>query len=97
MTKKYIERICKNCKLYDSENSVCSVVILHEGRRINIPTDPEDVCFFEHQYFDPTTRAIEDFNEIQEVKFWVENDKGERTGGNGVVKIEYPDDFFGDD
>jgi len=94
--KKKIEPICKNCRLYNPARGLCSVVILHEGERVNIPVDPTDQCFFEQQYFDPTTGAIEDFNEIKQVKFWVENDKGQKTNKDGVVKIEYPEGFFGD-
>ena len=33
-------------------------------------------------------------DEIKEVKFWVENEKGEKIDGNGIVKIEYPKGFF---
>jgi hypothetical protein len=94
--KKKIEPICKNCRLYNPARGLCSVVILHEGERVNIPVDPNDQCFFEQQYFDPTTGSFEDFNEVKEVKFWVENDKGQKTNKDGVVKIEYPEGFFGD-
>lgn len=95
--KKTIERICKNCKLFDAKSRVCAVIILHEGKRRNLPTDAEDKCFFEQGYFDPTTRAIEDFaGEIQEVKFWVEDENGEKTRGDGKVMIQYPENFFPD-
>lgn len=92
--KKYIERICSNCKLFNK--GFCAVIILHEGERIKLPVDPGDACFFEGEYFDPTTKAMESFAEdIQEVKFWVENEKGEKIDGNGIVKIEYGEGFFG--
>ena len=94
--RKQIERICKNCKLFDATNHLCHVVILHEGQRVKLPVDEEDACFFEEQYFDPTEKAMTDFAEdIQQVRFWVEDDKGERTNGNGTVKVEYPEGFFG--
>lgn len=94
---KTIARICKNCKLFDPNKSQCSVVILHEGQRIKLPMDPDDSCFFEEQYFDPTTKSLEDFaNEIQEVKFWVEDEHGKKTDKDGKVKVEYPIGFFGD-
>lgn len=93
---KYIQRICNNCKLFNPHSSECSVVILHEGERHRIPVDPQDECFFEGMYFDPTTKAMEDFaGDIKEVKFWVENEKGEKTNKNGTVKMEYPEGFFG--
>lgn len=93
--KKPVEEICQNCKLYNPSRGVCSVVILHEGERVNIPVDPTDKCFFEQSYFDPMTGKEENLNVIQEVKFWVENDKGEKTNKDGTVKIEYPEGFFG--
>ena len=96
MKKHKIKRICGNCKLFDPSHLECSVVILHEGQRLRLPVDAIDPCFYEGQYFDPTTKAVENFNEIKEVKFWVENAKGEKTDGNGVVRIEYPSEFFGD-
>lgn len=96
MGKKNVERICKNCKLYDPKTSECSIVILFEGQRTRVPVLAHEPCFFEGQYFDPTTKSLESFTEeVQEVKFWVEDDKGKKTDGNGTVKIEYPEGFFG--
>lgn len=87
--KKRVERICGNCKLYNAQRGVCSIVVLFNGERHHVPVDPDDSCFYEEgQGF------IED---VKEVKFWVENEKGEKTDGNGVVKIEYPEGFFGED
>lgn len=93
--KKKIDRICKNCRLYDPANSECKVVILHEGSRINLPVEAKDRCFFEQEFFDPEVGDFVDFNEIKEVKFWVEDDKGQKAN-QGTVKIEYPEGFFGD-
>lgn len=98
MVKRSIERICKNCKLFNPKNKECSVVILFEGQRHHIPVDAEDACFFEAEHFDPTIQAMDNFaQDIQEVKFWVEDEKGQKTSGDGTVKIEYPDGFFGED
>lgn len=95
---KNIEKICGNCRLFNEAAGECSIVVLHEGERLKIPVDPEDSCFFEGEYFDPSTKAIENFSEdIKEVKFWVENEQGEKTNGDGVVKMEYPEGFFGKD
>jgi hypothetical protein len=97
-TKKEIKKICMNCKLFDAENSTCAVVVLHEGQRLRLPVSAEDACFFEGQYFDPTTQAKQSFaDEIKQVRFWVENKDGEKTDGDGIVKIEYPEGFFGVD
>jgi len=35
-------------------------------------------------------------DDIKEVKFWVENEQGEKTAGDGIVKMEYPEGFFGE-
>jgi hypothetical protein len=35
--------------------------------------------------------------EIKQVRWWVEDEKGNPTTGDGVVKIEYPQEFFGKD
>jgi hypothetical protein len=35
--------------------------------------------------------------EVKQVRWWVEDEKGKPTEGDGVVKIEYPEDFFGKD
>lgn len=92
---KPIERICKNCKLFDPSKGSCSVVILHEGEKIKLPVDPEDPCFFEEEYFDPITQSTNNFSdEIQEIKFWVEGPDGQKTDKNGIVKIEYPENLF---
>lgn len=94
--KKRVERICKNCKLFNPATSECAIVVLHEGKRHRLPVLANDPCFFEGQYFDPTTEGGENFvDDIKEVKFWVENDRGEKTRGNGTVKMEYPEGFFG--
>jgi hypothetical protein len=91
MAKK-VEKICKNCKLYDRANNECSIIILHEGQKLKLPVLPQDTCFFEGQYFDPTTKAMEDFTgSVDQVKFWVEDKEGKKTDGNGTVKIEYPE------
>lgn len=91
--KKEVERICGNCKLFNAQRGVCSIVILMNGERQHVPVDADDPCFFDDM---PGTGQgfIED---IKEVKFWVENEKGEKTDGDGIVKMEYPEGFFGED
>jgi hypothetical protein len=94
--RKKNEPICGNCKLFDASKHQCRVVILHEGNRVNLPVDPQDPCFFEQTYFDPVTGQEESFNEIKQVRFWVEDNEGKPIDGNGTVKMEIPEDFFGD-
>jgi dipeptidase len=95
MFNKKIEKKCKNCKLYDSSRGECRVIILFEGQKINVPVAPDDECLYEQDYFNPLTKSVEKFSDdIKEVKFWVENEKGEKIDGNGIVKMEYPEGFF---
>lgn len=90
------EPFCKNCLLYNFEKRHCSVVVIHEGTRMNPPTEPEDHCIFEDQY-----RSINDDKkveiwspEVQQVRMWVEDPVTGKPAENGVVKIEYPVGFF---
>jgi hypothetical protein len=95
--KKQVERICRNCKLFDASKSECAIVVLHEGQRHRLPVLAHEPCFFEGAYFDPTTKAVEDFaGDIKEVKFWVEDKHGQKTDGDGTVKMEYPEGFLAD-
>ncbi len=90
-----LERICKNCGLYNKKNGFCQVWILHEGRKIQLPMEPTDPCFFEQPYTDPKTGETSTLAEdIQQVRMWVEDERGTPTAGNGTVKIEYPVGFF---
>jgi hypothetical protein len=108
MTKhKNLMPICKNCQLYNPSEGKCSVIILYGGEKITIPVDPDDECFFENKFVATKVKELngkevhkhEVFvpaEDIKQVKFWVEDPKtGEKTKGDGVVKIEYPEDFFG--
>ena len=92
MAKK-VEKTCKNCQLYNQKSGECSVIVLHEGEKINIPVDPEDACFFENEFIEKY-KPIQD---VKQVKLWVEDPKtGEKTT-DGVVKREYPTAFFGEE
>lgn len=90
---KNIKKICDNCQLYDPEKGECSVVVLHEGEKIFIPVDPKDTCFFENEFIEKDGyKPIED---VKQVKIWVEDEKTGEKAEEGIVKIEYPPDFFG--
>lgn len=82
--KKKIEKICNNCMLYNRSNSTCKIACLIEGKEYHMPVDPGDKCHMEQLGI-----------EIKQVRWWVEDDDGNPTDGNGTVKIEYPSDFFG--
>ena len=82
----YIEPICKNCRLFDPINNECKVVILWEGEKYNLPVSPNDRCHMDELGI-----------EVKQVRWWVEDPKtGEKTDGNGIVKMEYPEGFFGE-
>ena len=90
--KKKIEPICGNCRLFNKEARCCSVIVLHEGEKINIPVDAIDPCFFEEQYFDPITGRVENFNDIKEIKIWTEDENGKKSD-KGVVKMQVPNEL----
>ena len=95
--EKNIEQVCGNCKLYDPSKGVCRIVVLNEGQKDNIPVEPQDRCFFDDIYFDPVSHEKANLlDQVKQVRFWVEGKDGKKTDGNGTVKVEYPDGFFGD-
>lgn len=93
MSKKNrkIEPICKNCRLFNPDKNICRVIILHEGEKINLPVEENDLCFFENEFISIDNGTEEKFKlDVQEIKMWVEDPKtGEKTD-QGIVKIEYP-------
>lgn len=97
--KNKLEHKCKNCGLFDKGNGVCRVVVLHAGERILVPMLAEDDCFYENKFIainEDGTRE-EFIPEVDNVRFWVEDEEGKPTDGEGTVKIEYPDGFFGEE
>jgi len=92
--KRQVQHICNNCRLFNPQENNCKIVILHEGARAHVPVDPQDLCFYESLDGWSGEKFVED---VKEVKFWVENENGEKTDGNGTVKLEYPEGFFGDE
>ena len=96
--KKKPEPRCRNCKLYDWESKVCKVIILYEGNRINVPTEPNDLCLYEEKFIEilPDGKTKTFTPEVEQVRMWVEDPRtGKKTNKNGVVKIEYPEKFYG--
>ncbi len=91
--------ICRNCKLFDSKQKRCAVIILCNGEKFNLPVEADDACFYENEFLALNDdNQIESFKpEVQQVKFWVENERGEKTDKSGKVFIEYPEHFFGDE
>lgn len=84
MMKKTIEPICKNCLLFNAEKKECKVAILINGKEHHIPVDLNDRCHMDDLGI-----------EVQQVRWWTEDKNGKPTDGNGIVKIEYPEGFFG--
>ncbi len=81
---KTIEHICKNCRLFAPKEQICTVTVLAEGQKYNLPVSPYDSCHME-------SLGIE----VQQVRFWCENPETGEKAEKGIVKIEYPVGFFG--
>jgi hypothetical protein len=89
--KKKIEPICGNCRLFNEKTKRCSVVVLLEGQKINIPVDAEDKCFFETEF---VAKGDDVFKvEVNEIKMWTEDPKTGEKSDKGIVKIEYPEEL----
>lgn len=98
VAKRPIEKVCRNCLLYDGKKGLCRATILMEGQRINLPMYPNDPCFFEEEITVKNEKGevIDRFTpQVQEVKWWVEDPNTGKKSNKGVVKMEYPPDFFG--
>lgn len=96
MRKKKKEPYCKNCLLYNGVDGLCSVVVLYNGERMNLPVSAEDKCFFEEEFIAIDGDKVDKFKpEVQQVKWWCEDDSGKKSK-KGKVKIEYPTGFFGE-
>lgn len=86
------EPICKNCGLFDPKSKLCGVIILHENKKIHLPVDANDRCFFLEEI---KTEKETFIPEVQQLKMYTVDPKtGERTNKNGIVKIEGPEEFF---
>lgn len=82
--KKQIEKICGNCLLYNHEKKECKVAVLIEGQEFHMPVLPRDKCH------------LDELNiPVNQVRWWVEDENGNKVDGNGIVKVEYPAEFFG--
>jgi hypothetical protein len=83
--KKKIEQVCGNCLLYNPDKKECRVAILVDGREFHMPVFVTDACHMDALNIP-----------VQQVRWWVEDKDGKPTDGNGTVKIEYPEGFFGE-
>ncbi len=79
MSKK-VERICKNCILYNPKERVCGVTVLQEGEELELMTRPDDKCHWERVGLEINFDMI---GEIKEVKVWSDDTQG---------YIQYPED-----
>lgn len=89
---------CRDCKLYNKKQKYCTVIVLLDGEKINLPTDPGDACVFEEEYsyIDENGETQVWKPEVNEIKIWCENPVTGEKSDKGVVKIEYPKNFFPD-
>lgn len=42
-----MEKICKNCRLFNEQDGVCAVTVLVNGERYELPVAPSDRCHWE--------------------------------------------------
>ena len=84
--KKEIEQICGNCLLYNHQKKECKVAVLVEGKEYHMPVSPRDKCHMDELNIP-----------VQQIRWWVEDESGKKVDGSGIVKIEYPKEFFGDE
>lgn len=93
--KKKIKPICGNCLLFNGVKLECKIAILHEGKEWHVPVDPEDSCFFEDKFIDKKGKQFSIIDEVKQIRWFVEDPQtGKPTDGDGIVKIEYPEDLF---
>lgn len=70
-----MEKICKNCLLFDKEKQICKVAILIEGKKYNLPVFPEDKCHLDELKIP-----------VEQVRWFEEENNNKK-----IVKIEYPE------
>jgi hypothetical protein len=39
--------VCKDCKLYNAKQGICTVVVLDKGEKFELMTKPNDPCMWE--------------------------------------------------
>lgn len=79
-----MEPKCKNCLLFDRKNGICKVAILIKGEEFHMPVFPEDHCHMDELNIP-----------VEQVRWYVEDGNG-NPAEKGIVKIEYPANFFGE-
>jgi hypothetical protein len=80
-----MEPTCGNCLLFDRNKEICKVAILIEGKTMHMPVSAGDRCHMDELGIP-----------VEQVRWWVEDPKtGNAVDGDGTVKIEYPEGFFG--
>ena len=73
---KEVKAICKNCQLFMPETNQCGIVVVHEGKHLRLPVEPNDECFYKEEWFNPITNASENFNdEVKEIRMFEDNGK----------------------
>lgn len=84
MSDKKIKKTCGNCLLYNNEKKECKVSILINGEEFHMPVFINDKCHMDDLGIP-----------VQQVRWFVEDEDG-KPSEKGIVKIEYPIDFFGE-
>ena len=78
------QQICRTCGAYNKAKGECRVAILYGGTEFHMPVAAEDKC-----------HMLELGIPVDQVRWFVEDEDG-NPSKTGKVKIEYPENFFGD-
>lgn len=82
-----VEPKCKNCLLFNRTKKECKIVVMVDGKQYHMPVEPDDDCHFDAMNIP-----------VQQVRWWVEDPQtGKPTNSDGIVKVEYPVGFFGEE
>lgn len=72
------KKICKDCFLYNKKESVCSVSILYEGEKYEMPVKEYDYCFWEtiEEESEKLNPNEEGSIEIKQIRIWSDGKNG---------------------
>lgn len=57
--------ICKNCKLYNIKDKICTVTVVKDNEKFELSTQPNDVCIWEQNGID-----------VHEIRIWSDGKNG---------------------
>jgi hypothetical protein len=75
---KYIQKICKNCQLFNPIESVCGVIVVYGGEQLELTTKPNDRCHWERVDRELNAEFGKDDSPIQidQIRMWSDSKQG---------------------